>query len=346
MYQSLIKPIAFQMQAEKAHYFTFDLLRFLTSLPGGKSIVKGMYGVNSIPSDAVQIAGVNFKNKVGLAAGLDKNAQWLHQLKLLGFGFIEIGTVTPKPQEGNPKPRLFRLPQDQGLINRMGFNNEGVYQVAKRLETRPSNLIVGGNIGKNKITPNDEAISDYQACFKDLQDLVDYFVVNVSSPNTPGLRELQDKEPLKAILNSIHDLNQKRSSGKKPVFLKIAPDLTIPQLDDIIALTQEAPLDGLIATNTTIGRNNLLTPEQEVKSIGAGGLSGAPVKSISNSVLKHLRKSIDKSFPIIGVGGIVSGSDAKEKVDLGADLVQVYSGMIYKGPALVKECVDALRSSN
>lgn len=277
--------------------------------------------------------GLDFKNPVGLAAGFDKNALWIDELDCLGFGFIEIGTVTPKPQDGNPKPRLFRLKKDEALINRMGFNNEGVEEVVKNLKKRNSKIIVGGNIGKNKLTENDDALSDYLTAFKGLLEFVDYFVVNVSSPNTPGLRDLQEKEPLKKILSALQFENQKY---KKPVLLKIAPDLSDSQLDDIIEIVSETGIAGVIATNTTLSRNGLVTEIQTVETIGAGGLSGKPLKSRSTEVIRYLNKKGGGKFGIIGAGGIYNAQDAQEKLDAGASLVQVYSGFVYEGPGIAK----------
>lgn len=286
-----------------------------------------------------EVFGLKFKNPVGLAAGFDKNAELIDDFSHLGFGFIEIGTITPKPQDGNPQPRLFRLPKDQALINRMGFNNEGIDAAVERLKNRKSGIIVGGNIGKNKVTPNENAVDDYLICFEKLYDVVDYFVINVSSPNTPGLRELQEKEPLMKLLNTLKEANQKKLKAK-PLLLKIAPDLTESQLDDIVSIVKEVNLDGLIISNTTIDRN-LTTDKQIVEQIGAGGLSGAPVKEKSNKVLQYVNNALPE-LPIIAVGGIMSGKDAVEKLKLGASLVQVYSGLVYKGPNLIGEINKAI----
>lgn len=293
----------------------------------------------------VEIAGLRFPNRVGLAAGFDKDARWLHEMKTLGFGFVEIGTLTPIGQEGNPKPRLFRLPADEGVINRMGFNNGGVADAVERLKQRPENLIVGGNIGKNKVTPNGEALHDYVACFDALHAHVDYFALNVSSPNTPGLRALQDKEPLRALLDAVVQRNR-LASPPRPIFLKIAPDLTNGQLDDVVELVQESGISGVIATNTTIERANLSTDADIVKEMGAGGLSGAPVRKRSTEVIHYLSRASKGSFPIIGVGGICNAEDAQEKLDAGASLVQVYSGLIFAGPGLVKSINRALLNRN
>ena len=289
----------------------------------------------------VTVAGLTFPNPVGLAAGFDKDARWLPALEMLGFGFVEIGTVTPRAQGGNPQPRLFRLKEDRGILNRMGFNNDGLYPAAGRLVRRPDGLVVGGNIGKNKITPNDRAVEDYLACVDALHAHVDYFVVNVSSPNTPGLRELQDKEPLSKLLRAVVHRNASHP-GKRPVFLKIAPDLTDGQLDDIVDIVLTENVDGVVATNTTISRDGLRTPDAEVEAMGAGGVSGAPVRARATQVVRYLATKSEGRFPIIGVGGIDDVESAREKLDAGASLVQVYSGMIYEGPGLAARIVAGL----
>jgi len=281
------------------------------------------------------VFGIKFKNPVGLAAGFDKEAQFIDEFASLGFGFIEIGTITPKGQPGNPKPRLFRLKEDEALINRMGFNNKGVEHAVKMLKQRKTNVIVGGNIGKNKITPNEDAFRDYELCFEALFEHVDYFAVNVSSPNTPNLRELQEKEPLKQLLSRLKERNSTKKH-QKPILLKIAPDLTEEQLDDIIEIVDEVDLDGVIASNTTISRNNLQANANEIKRIGNGGLSGKPVKDRSTQVIRYLKENARRAFPIIGVGGINSPEDAMEKINAGASLVQLYTGFIYQGPALIR----------
>jgi dihydroorotate dehydrogenase len=288
-----------------------------------------------------EVFGLKFKNPVGLAAGFDKNGEFIEEFANFGFGFIEVGTVTPLPQPGNDKPRMFRLPKDEALINRMGFNNKGVDVLARKLKNvRREGLIIGGNIGKNKNTPNEDAVSDYVKCFDALFDVVDYFVVNVSSPNTPGLRELQEKEPLMHILNTLQNKNLKNGISR-PILLKIAPDLTNSQLDDIVEIVQETKIAGLIATNTTISRANLQTTDLVVNE--AGGLSGKPVKNKSTEVIKYLHQKSKGSFPIIGVGGIHSAKDAQEKLDAGASLVQVYTGFIYEGPGLVKSILKGIK---
>ena len=288
-----------------------------------------------------EVFGLKFDNPVGLAAGFDKDAKLFDELASFGFGFIEIGTVTPLPQDGNPKPRLFRLKDDSGLINRMGFNNQGIEAVVARLRRKKSDIIIGGNIGKNKVTPNEEAANDYAICFEKLFPYVDYFAVNVSSPNTPGLRDLQEKAPLTTLLNSLQELNNKKDK-RKPILLKIAPDLTNEQLDDIIDIVADTKIDGVIATNTTIDRSGLKTDKNKVDAIGNGGLSGKPVGLRSTEVIKYLADKSNRAFPIIGVGGIHSAEDALEKLDAGATLLQVYTGFIYQGPSLVKRINKAI----
>ena len=288
-----------------------------------------------------EVFGLKFDNPVGLAAGFDKDAKLFDELASFGFGFIEIGTVTPLQQDGNPKPRLFRLKDDSGLINRMGFNNQGIEAVVARLRRKKSDIIIGGNIGKNKVTPNEEAANDYAICFEKLFPYVDYFAVNVSSPNTPGLRDLQERAPLTALLNSLQELNNKKDK-RKPILLKIAPDLTNEQLDDIIDIVADTKIDGVIATNTTIDRSGLKTDKNKVDAIGNGGLSGKPVGLRSTEVIKYLADKSNRAFPIIGVGGIHSAEDALEKLDAGATLLQVYTGFIYEGPSLVKRINKAI----
>jgi len=340
MYKAIIRPTLFLFNPEKVHHLSFSILNILFYLPGFKFLVRKRFLLNS-PSRATEVVGINFPNPVGLAAGFDKNAQYLHILPSFGFGFIEIGTVTPLAQQGNEKPRLFRLKKDQALINRMGFNNDGADVIVERLKKRQSGLIVGGNIGKNKITPNERAVDDYIICFNKLFDYVDYFVVNVSSPNTPDLRALQDKEPLKIILNELMRLNLMKDKAK-PIFLKIAPDLNENQLIDIVDIVDETKIAGVIATNTTISREKLQTNIDELDAIGAGGLSGIPVKNRSTEVIKFLSLHSKGSFPIIGVGGIHSPEDANEKLRAGAVLVQLYTGFIYEGPGLIKRILREL----
>lgn len=335
----IIKPFLFLQSPEKAHHFTTRMLRLILKLPFGRALINQLFNYSN-PKLEREIFGLKFKNPVGLAAGFDKNAELIDDFSNLGFGFIEIGTLTPKAQPGNEKPRLFRLKQDQALINRMGFNNEGVEDAVHRLKNRKSDLIVGGNIGKNKITPNEEAVEDYKKCFHALFDYVDYFVVNVSSPNTPGLRELQEKKPLTALLKALIEEKTEKKS-QKPILLKIAPDLTTAQLDDILAITDELQLDGLILSNTTIDRAGLKTSDTVLDQIGMGGLSGAPVLKKSNEVLKYIRAS-NSEVPIIAVGGIMNATDALSKIEAGANLVQVYTGLVYEGPGLIKRINKAL----
>jgi dihydroorotate dehydrogenase len=334
MYKSIIKPLLFRLDPEKAHYLTFDLMNFFLGNPISKAISRAIFEVKDQNLEK-ELFGIKFKNPVGLAAGLDKDAKVFNELSALGFGFIEIGTLTPKPQPGNEKPRLFRLPKDSALINRMGFNNEGVDAAVKRLKHKNKGIIIGGNIGKNKITANEDANQDYEYCFKALFDVVDYFVVNVSSPNTPNLRALQDKEPLMALLNSLQVLNSQKTK-RKPILLKIAPDLTDSQLDDIIEIVAQTKIDGIIATNTTIAREPLTYPKAEIEAIGMGGLSGKPLTKRSTEVIRYLKTKSKNAFPIIGVGGIHSQEDAVEKIQAGADLIQLYTGFIYEGPSLIK----------
>jgi len=332
IYKSLIRPILFRFDAEKVHDFTFIILRVLGKIPFLFKVLS-IYYSNTNTKLNTKLFGINFPNPVGLAAGLDKNAKLIKEFSSLGFGFIEIGTVTPKPQSGNPKKRLFRLIEDNAVINRMGFNNEGIEKIASRLRKK-GNVIVGGNIGKNKITPIENAISDYLISFDYLFEFVDYFAVNVSSPNTENLRELQHQDNLKALLNSIQKNNKSRKKPK-PILLKIAPDLSKTQLLNIIEVVKEANLDGIIATNTTIERNNLKSNSGLINQ--KGGLSGAPLKDISNEVIRFIYKNSNGSIPIIGVGGIMSSHDALEKIKAGASLVQLYTGFIYSGPTLVKQ---------
>lgn len=335
MYRLLIRPLLFLFEPEAIHHFTFRFLKLSGFVPGVKWALRLLFSVNH-PRLERKILGITFKNPVGLAAGFDKDAKLIDELASFGFGFIEIGTLTPKPQPGNEKPRLFRLPQDQALINRMGFNNGGVLEAVERLKERQSDIIVGGNIGKNKITPNEKAFEDYNYCFEALYPYVDYFVVNVSSPNTPGLRELQEKEPLKKLLQQVKELGLTKEKPK-PILLKIAPDLSQPQLDDIVEILKETKTDGVIATNTTISREGLQTPAEEISTIGMGGLSGQPLTKRSTEVISYLRNKLGKDYPIIGVGGIMTPDDAIEKIKAGADLVQIYTGFIYEGPGFAKK---------
>ncbi len=334
---NLIKPFLFSLSAEKAHHLTTSIFEFGLKLPTAKHWIKSWN--HNDPKLERNFFGLHFQNPVGLAAGFDKDGSYINAMKNLGFGFLEIGTVTPLPQDGNPKPRLFRIPKDKGLVNRMGFNNQGLDALAQRLSNLKNRdqLIIGGNIGKNKATPNEEALFDYQKCFQKLEHLVDYFVVNVSSPNTPGLRELQEKKPLGKILHALQEIN----STNKPILLKIAPDLNDNQLNDIVELAFENNLSGLIATNTTIERN-LSISKSEIEKIGAGGLSGAPVREKSTQIIKKLVHFSEQKIPVIGVGGICTPDDALEKLDVGASLLQVYSGMVFYGPTLIRDINKAI----
>lgn len=337
----VLKVVLFRMDPEKAHHFTMWWMLILMKIPGVKGLFRGLFCLEA-PSLKRKVAGLEFSNPVGLAAGFDKNGLYLEAMSLLGFSHVEVGTITPRPQAGNPKPRLFRLIKSRALINRMGFNNDGVEVLAQRLrEKRPPHLIIGANIGKNKDTPNEQATEDYLKCFTVLYDLADYFTVNVSSPNTPGLRELQDKEPLTRLLSALQVQNHK----SKPVFLKIAPDLTTNQLDEIVDIVLETGIAGVIATNTTITRNGLKEEVKEVEAMGAGGLSGAPILQMSTGVVRYLREKAGDRFAIIGVGGIESDAGAKAHLDAGADLVQVYSGLIYSGPGLVRSILHRLKGN-
>ncbi len=340
MYKFFLRPILFNFDPEKVHYFTFRMIRFLTAIGFG-GLFRSMYKTED-PRLEREVFGLKFPNPVGLAAGFDKDAKLFRELSNFGFGFIEIGTLTPKAQEGKPRKRLFRLKQDQAIINRMGFNNGGVDEAVVRLK-KNRNVLVGGNIGKNKITPNEEAESDYLSCFEALFDYVDYFVVNVSSPNTPNLRALQDKEPLSKLLKLLREKNSEKNNPK-PILLKIAPDLSDDQLMDIIDIVAETGIDGVIATNTTISRDGLQTTSNLVEQIGAGGLSGKPLKNRSTEVIRFLSEKSGQAFPIIGVGGIHSAEDALEKLEAGATLVQLYTGFIYEGPALIKKINKAILS--
>jgi len=338
---TILKRLLFLLEPEKAHNLTFFLLKITRYVPGFlNSFAKNK--VNFHPSLSRKLFGLTFKNPVGLAAGLDKNGIAFNELGNLGFGFVEIGTVTPKSQPGNEKPRLFRLPKNEALINRMGFNNDGVVAAAKRLKKRKNpSLIIGGNIGKNKLTSNESAAIDYEICFNELYEVVDYFVVNVSSPNTPNLRDLQEKIPLTNLLNSLQIINNSKQKPK-PILLKIAPDLTNTQLDDIIDIVKQTKLAGVIATNTTISRKGLNYDKNEIDKIGAGGLSGKPLSKRSTEVIRYLKEKSNNAFPVIGVGGINSADDAIEKIEAGADLIQLYTGFIYHGPKLISDINNRL----
>ena len=330
MYKLLIRPLLFWFDPEEVHYFTFSAIRFISKIPGFSFVFRSIYVLEDKRLET-EVFGLKFKNPVGLAAGFDKDAVLYNELSNFGFGFIEIGTLTPKPQDGNPKKRLFRLKQDSAIINRMGFNNKGIQAAIEKLKQNRG-VLIGGNIGKNKLTQNETALNDYIICFEALFDYVDYFVVNVSSPNTPNLRELQDKKPLTELLQTLQNKNLAKQK-QKPILLKIAPDLTDSQLLDIIAIVDETKIAGVIATNTTLSREGL----QSENKAETGGLSGKPLTNRSTEVIRFLSEKSNKSFPIIGVGGIHSAQDAIDKLDAGASLIQLYTGFIYEGPKLVKE---------
>lgn len=336
---SLIRKILFFFPPEAVHYFSMNSLKLLCAIPPFRWIIRKSFTPTG-ENLSRDFLGLKFRNVVGLGAGFDKNARYLRELEALGFGFVEIGTVTPLGQAGNDKPRLFRLPEDQALINRMGFNNDGATVIAERLKKwREGNsntkLIVGGNIGKNKVTPNEDAWKDYETCFKELHPYVDYFVVNVSSPNTPGLRALQGKESLRKILMHLQMINNGKAKSK-PILLKIAPDLSKEEIDDVIDLALEIKLDGLVACNTTISREGLVTPKEKIEAIGAGGLSGAPVRERATEVVRYINERTGGQIPLIASGGIFTANDANEKLESGASLVQVWTGFIYVGPGIVK----------
>nr|WP_299033950.1 quinone-dependent dihydroorotate dehydrogenase [uncultured Tenacibaculum sp.] len=340
MYKLLIRPIFFLFDPEKIHHFTFSLVKFLSKIPGMSSIFRGMYQVNDKKLER-NLFGLTFKNPVGLAAGFDKNAVLYNELANFGFGFVEIGTVTPKDQVGNPKKRLFRLKDDKGIINRMGFNNEGLEAAIEQLKKNKGKIIIGGNIGKNTNTAPENYTEDYVACFKGLHPYVDYFVLNVSCPNVSSHAKLEDADYLKELITEVQKLNNAEAQ-QKPILLKIAPDLNNQQLDEIIELVAETKIDGVIASNTSVNRDNLKASKERLQEIGNGGLSGQPVKERSTKVIQYLADNSKKAFPIIGVGGIHSEKDALEKLKAGADLVQIYTGFIYEGPSLVKRINKAI----
>ena len=364
MYQ-ILRRLLFLLPAETAHYLSMNVLKGVCAIPFIRKQIRSTFTHQSPLT--THLFGLSFKNPVGLGAGFDKNAKYLRELETLGFGFIEIGTVTPRPQAGNEKPRLFRLPKDKALINRMGFNNDGVEIVAGRLKkwrkqpgvrssptgspstpnTKPltPNLIVGGNIGKNKTTPNEEAWKDYEICFRALHPFVDFFVVNVSSPNTPGLRELQEKDSLRKILTHLQQMN-KGFAQQRPVLLKIAPDLTYQQIDDVIDLAHEIKLDGLVAANTTISRESLITEQNTIQAIGAGGLSGKPLEQKSTSVVQYIYDKTAGTIPVIGSGGIFTAADAARKFAAGASLIELWTGFIYEGPSITKKICRGLKSES
>ena len=337
----LVRSILFLFDAEKVHYFVMRLLRFIHSAGPLRLIFRSVFVVED-PRLQTEFLGLKFPNPVGLAAGFDKNAQNIDALADCGFGFIEIGTITPKAQPGNDKPRLFRLKADQAILNRMGFNNDGVEAAITSLKKRKNKaILIGGNIGKNKWTPNEEATSDYLHCFEALFDFVDYFVVNVSSPNTPNLRALQEKEPLQALLQTLQNANEVKSKPK-PILLKIAPDLSETQIDEIIEIVGLTKISGLIVSNTTISRAQLQTPAAQVEKMGAGGISGKPVTARATEMIRYIHRKSNGKIPMIAVGGIHSAQDAIEKLEAGAQLVQLYTGFIYEGPALVRSIHKAL----
>ncbi len=337
---SLLRNILFRFDAEEVHHFSMSVLKNISRIEPFRKMIADHFQINHA-SLMRQAFGLPFKNPIGLAAGFDKNALYLRELESLGFGFVEIGTVTPLPQDGNDRPRLFRLPQDKTIINRMGFNNNGVKAVAARLKNYNRKIIVGGNIGKNKATSNENAWKDYEFCFTELFDSVDYFVVNVSSPNTPGLRALQEKNSLRKILSQLQNINHGRINTK-PLLLKISPDLTVGQLDDIIDLSKEVKLSGLVATNTTISREGITVNKATIEAIGTGGLSGFPLKNKSTEIIRYIHNQTSGSLPIIASGGIFNGEDVKEKLIAGASLVQVWTGFIYEGPGIVKKICKEL----
>ncbi len=333
MYKQIIRPILFLFNPETIHHLIIFKLKLLFKIPGVYSLISFIFHTRTKP---VELFGIQFPNKVGLAAGFDKNAELVHELSAFGFGHIEIGTITPKPQTGNPKPRLFRLVKDNALINRMGFNNVGVDQAIIHLKKlKKKNVIIGGNIGKNTSTPNDKAVDDYLLCFEKLYDYVDYFVVNVSCPNISNMHHLQDKDELKKILSQLIVCRENQKKYK-PILLKISPDLNTYQIDDTIAIIEELGIDGLVVTNTTVRRDNLMTDVSTIKAIGNGGLSGRPLTQRSTEMIRYISQKTNHRIPIIGVGGIMSDKDAYEKMEAGASLVQIYTGFIYEGPFLVK----------
>lgn len=340
MYKVFVRPILFLFPPETVHAIVTVSLRILFKIPFIAMLFRLTCRVKS--DNPVRLLGLEFPNRIGLAAGFDKNASSYKDLAVFGFGFIEIGTVTPKPQPGNAKPRSFRLPGDKALINRMGFNNHGVEQAVKKLKEQINNLIIGGNIGKNTLTPNSAAVNDYEYCFDKLYDYVDYFVVNVSCPNISDLRELQDQDMLEGILNRLSNLRASKPF-KKPILLKISPDLNYQQVDETLEIVKSTGIDGIVATNTTISRKNLAASSEKIQKIGKGGLSGQPIRDRSTEMIRYIREKAGKDLPIIGVGGIMSVQDAREKIDAGADLIQIYTGFIYEGPGFVKRLIRGLK---
>ncbi len=344
MYKRIIRPLFFLIDPEQVHHFTFFILKFITKIPGVSLLLKKKYQVTNAKLERT-VFGLTFKNPVGLAAGFDKNAQLYNELENFGFGFIEIGTVTPRAQKGNPKKRLFRLKSDKAIINRMGFNNKGVVEIVKNLKNRNKHIIIGGNIGKNTDSLAEDYTNDYVSCFKALHPYVDYFVLNISCPNVGSMEKLQDKSYLLELIKAIKNEN-KTATTSKPILIKISPDLNQIQLDEIIELVLETKIDGVIATNTSVSRETLRTASKELSKIGQGGLSGFPIKDKSTAVIRYLATKSNKAFPIIGVGGIHSPKDAIDKLDAGADLVQIFTGFIYEGPSLVKRINNAILEKN
>lgn len=334
MYRYLLRPLLFQFNPERIHHLVASGLQLTSLIPGAKQLMSSVASVVH-PALEREVFGLKFPNPVGVAAGFDKQATLYNQLAHLGFGFVEIGTITPRPQPGNPKPRLFRLPADQALINRMGFNNIGADKAVENLKKRKTDIVIGGNIGKNTATPNHKAVDDYEECFRKLFDYVDYFVVNVSCPNISNLSELQDQEKLMLILNRLQQINHDQPKSK-PILLKISPDLNDGQLDEVIDIVSQTKIDGVVAVNTTITRHNLITTDDRVQQIGNGGLSGLPLRDRATEVVRYLAQKSGKVFPIIGAGGIFTPDDAIEKLQAGADLVQVYTGFIYEGPFIAR----------
>jgi len=339
---SLVKFLLFKLNPEKAHRVALSAIEATLKLPLIGSLLRSSFKASNNTQKPVEIGGITFPNHLGLAAGFDKDAKHLKLWKDLGFGHVEVGTVTPKPQSGNPKPRLFRLVTDEALINRMGFNNDGVSSMVERLKKRPKGLIVGGNIGKNKVTPNGEAANDYVYCFKELYDHVDYITVNVSSPNTPGLRDLQNESFLVPLFEKLDAIRKKRNRFK-PIFLKIAPDFQQYELKNLVNVIKKLPIQGIIATNTTIARDKLEASKKCIQEIGSGGLSGKPLFEASTAIQSDLFAAIGTDIPIIGVGGIFTVEDANEKIKRGAQLIQIYTGFVYKGPWIVKSIIDGLK---
>ncbi len=339
---NLIKFFLFKLNPEKAHFVALSLIKTTLRLPIIGKILKSSFKPSNKINKAINFGGIKFPNHLGLAAGFDKDAKHLKLWKDIGFGHVEVGTVTPKPQSGNPKPRLFRLVSDEAIINRMGFNNDGVSCMVERLKMRPEGLIVGGNIGKNKITPNEDAENDYIYCFNELYDYVDYITVNVSSPNTPGLRDLQNESFLVPLFEKLNKIREEKGIFK-PLFLKIAPDFQMSELKLLVGVIKKLPIQGIIATNTTISRDDLETSEKKIKKLGTGGLSGRPLFKISTAIQSALSIELGNDFPIIGVGGILNADDANEKINKGAGLIQIYTGFVYQGPWIVKSILNGLK---